>query len=243
VGNPDASAARLRYCSRLKPTTFRLVLPHTTRPLAGAPITVGFCPTRYIGSNLYVSPILAAPLPGSVKATQSSQERAALTESERRPAASGSYRRPQLCRTSQLRIRTIHSSAGLGKAGAYIAFTNESRIACELAGWPRLVAITTAGKALAGRDVPPSAFPATTAKAPAPIVKLSPGRRADAAFLAADGAATRCPPSYRWLRVTPPANTKSVLVSAWVQYLGAYLPDCSAIAISPIVPAAYLQGG
>jgi hypothetical protein len=62
VGNPDASATRLRYCSRLKPTTFKLVLPHASRPLAGALIRVGFCPTAYVGSNLYVSPILAAPL-------------------------------------------------------------------------------------------------------------------------------------------------------------------------------------
>lgn len=64
VGNPDASATRLRYCSRLKPTTFRLVLPHTGQPKASTPITVGFCPTRHIGSNLYVSPILVAPLAG-----------------------------------------------------------------------------------------------------------------------------------------------------------------------------------
>ena len=64
VGNPDASATRLRYCSRLKPTTFKLVLPHTSGPIAGTPIAVGFCPTKYIGSDLYVSPILAAPLSG-----------------------------------------------------------------------------------------------------------------------------------------------------------------------------------
>lgn len=147
------------------------------------------------------------------------------------------------CRASQLKIRTIHSSAGLGKAGAYIAFTNVSRAACELTGWPKLVAITAAGKASTARDVPPSAFPATTAKIPAPIVKLSSGNRADAAFLAADGAASRCPPSYTSLRVTPPGLTKSIILSAWVRYLGAYLPDCSTIVVSPVVPAAYLQGG
>jgi hypothetical protein len=62
VGNPDASAARLRYCSRVAGTTFKLVLPHVGGPIGGALIGVGFCPTKDLGSYLYVSPILAAPL-------------------------------------------------------------------------------------------------------------------------------------------------------------------------------------
>lgn len=148
------------------------------------------------------------------------------------------------CRTSQLKIATINSGAGMAKAWAYIGFTNESPSGCELAGWPTLVAITKTGEASTARDVvPPSAFPATTSKIPAPIVKLAPGRRADVVFLAADGAATRCPPSFRRLRVTPPGNTQSVLLSAWVCYLGAYLPNCSTIWVSPVVPPAYLQKG
>ena len=146
------------------------------------------------------------------------------------------------CRTSQLKIATINSGAGLSKAWAYIGFTNASRRECELAGWPRLVAITKTGEASTARDVvPPSAFPITSSKVPASIVKLAPGRRADIAFLAADGAATRCPPAFQRLRVTPPGNTQSVLLSAWVPYLGAYLPNCSTIWVSPVVPPGYLQ--
>jgi hypothetical protein len=156
------------------------------------------------------------------------------------PAGSASIR---TCRTSQLKITTVRSGAGLGQAWAYIGLTNRSQAACELEGWPTLVAITKTGKASTAHNVSPSGFPATTAKIPAPIVKLAPGKRADVAFSAAEGAATRCPPSYRRLQVTPPGNTKSVLLSAWVQYLGAYLPDCSTIWVSPVVPPTYLQKG
>jgi hypothetical protein len=147
------------------------------------------------------------------------------------------------CHTSQLKIARIRSGAGGGQAWVYIGFTNESQAGCELAGWPSLVAITKAGKASTARDVSPIGFPATTAKIPAPIVKLAPWKRADVAFRGADGGATRCPPSYRWLRVTPPGSTKSVRLSAWVPYLGAYLPQCSTVWVSPVVPPAYLQKG
>jgi Protein of unknown function (DUF4232) len=63
LGNPDASAEQLRHCSRVAATRFKLLLPDSTRAVEGAPVTAGFCPTTYVGSDLYVSPILDRPAP------------------------------------------------------------------------------------------------------------------------------------------------------------------------------------
>jgi hypothetical protein len=156
-------------------------------------------------------------------------------------------RRGHACHTSQLSIRTFHSFAGLDHSGAYIAFTNQSRTACELTGWPKLMAITAARQASAAVDWPAASFEVTATGIGVPVVKLSPGKRADAEFKASDGpirlGEKRCPPSYRWLRVTPPGNSNSVVRSAWVRYLGANLPACSRIALSPVLPASDLMGG
>jgi hypothetical protein len=122
----------------------------------------------------------------------------------RQQAAAGSAF-ARTCRTSQLKITTIHSGAGLGTSGAYIAFANESGAACQLTGWPRVVAVTAAGHPSPARDYPAPSFTVTTTGIGVPAVRLSPGERADAAFSAADNPGpgeTRCPPSYRWLRVT-----------------------------------------
>ncbi len=149
------------------------------------------------------------------------------------------------CHTSQLRIRTFHSFAGLGHSGAYIAFTNQSRTACDLRGWPKLMTVTAAGHASAADDWPASSFEVTHTGIGIPVVKLAPGKRADAEFKASDNnrTGTRCPPSYRWLRVTPPDNTRSVVLTAWVRYLDAYLPSCAGVALSTVLPASNFMGG
>lgn len=150
------------------------------------------------------------------------------------------------CRASQLKIKTIHSYAGLAHSGAYIAFTNQSPVRCELTGWPKLVAITAAGKATRATDGPASSFTVTTRGIGIPVVKLAPGERADASFVAADDPGPgmkKCPPSYRWLRVTPPGNSTSVVLSAWVRYLDAYLPACGGVGVSPVMPRSDLYGG
>jgi hypothetical protein len=161
----------------------------------------------------------------------------------RRPPATAELALTRACRTSQLQITTIYSYAGLGSSGAYISFTNQSRTPCELTGWPKLVAITSARHPFAAMHDPASSFEVTKTGIGIPVVKLAPGKRADAEFKTRDGAATRCPPSYRWLRITPPTNTKSVVVTAWIRYLGAYLPSCGGIGVSPVLPAADLMGG
>jgi uncharacterized protein DUF4232 len=165
-----------------------------------------------------------------------------ITDGAARPPAAGSAV-AHSCSTRQLKITTIHSFAGLGHSGAYIAFTNESRRTCALRGWPKLVAITAAGRTSEAVDYPASSFEVTGTGIGVPVVRLNPGQRADAEFKAVDGAVNRCPPSYRWLHVTPPDNNKSVRITAWVRYLGAYLPSCGGVAVSPVLPRLDLMGG
>jgi hypothetical protein len=79
-----------------------------------------------------------------------------------------------------------------------------------------------------------------------PVVALRHGEQADAVFTGSDVAGpgtTTCPPSYRHLRVTPPGSSRSVLLSAWLPYLDAYLPACGPIEVSMVVPASALYHG
>jgi len=79
-------------------------------------------------------------------------------------------------------------------------------------------------------------------------VTIRPGGRADAVFTGHDvpaGTADRCPPSYRQLKVTPPGNKQDAVIPAWLPApaLGIYMPACSQIVISQVVPSAALYHG
>jgi hypothetical protein len=80
-----------------------------------------------------------------------------------------------------------------------------------------------------------------------PVVTIKPGALAEAVFTGHDvpTGARSCPPSYRHLRVTPPGDLQSVVISAWLPApsLGEYLPACSPIWITPVVPPSELYQG
>jgi hypothetical protein len=152
-----------------------------------------------------------------------------------------------ICRRAQLSIRMVRSGAGLGTASGVIAFTNTSSATCQLRGWPTLLSITAAhrvsrAKAVAGSEVVGSAITGT------PTVSIRPGRAAYAIFLGADGPATfvepdgkqrttPCRSPFHILKITPPGDYQSVSVSAWIPYLGKYLPACGTIIVSPVMTA------
>jgi hypothetical protein len=74
-----------------------------------------------------------------------------------------------------------------------------------------------------------------------PVVTLRHGGLAVAVFTGGDNPGsgkTRCGAPYRRLRVTPPGNFRSVELSAWLPYLDGYLPSCTRIEISFVVPNA-----
>jgi hypothetical protein len=147
------------------------------------------------------------------------------------------------CRTAQLHVWVTHTGAALGTVGGYLAFTNRGT-ACTLRGWPTLTA--------AGPGISTTAIHVhTTMFGPyvggngkyvtgAPIVRLRHGQTAVAAFTAGDNPGegqTRCPPSFRRLRVTPPGNATTVEISSWLAYYGRELPSCTGIKVSMVVPA------
>jgi uncharacterized protein DUF4232 len=148
------------------------------------------------------------------------------------------------CSTGQLHVWVARSGVALGTVGGYLAFTNRGST-CTLRGWPTLTALgpgvsTTAvhvRTTMFGPYVRGTGKPVTGT----PLVLLRRGRTAVAAFTAGDNPGegqTRCPPSFRRLRVTPPGNTSSVEVSSWIAYYGRELPSCTGIEESPVVPAA-----
>jgi hypothetical protein len=150
------------------------------------------------------------------------------------------------CQTSQLKVKVVFSAVAAGTAGGYIGFTNRASAPCRLTGWPKFVALTRAGASTTALHVRSTMFgPRPTIKG-APVVTLRHGERADAGFTGGDNPGpgkTTCPPPYRHLRVTPPGNSRSVLISAWLPSYGHYLPACTQIEVSMIVPGSALYRG
>ena len=149
----------------------------------------------------------------------------------------------RICRTAQLHVWVTHTGAAAGTVGGYLAFTNRGPSACRLSGWPTLTAFRP-GKATTAVRVHATMFgPYEGGQGPyvrgVPVVRLRHGQTAVAAFTAGDHGPTsaECPPPYRQLRVTPPANTASVVVPAWIAWYAQNLPSCTGIEVSMVVPA------
>ncbi len=161
-------------------------------------------------------------------------------------SASAVRLRSSPCTTAQLKIRLIHSGAAAGTVGGYIAFTNRASVPCRLSGWPTLVATAATGKSTAAVHRRSTMFGPSPLMKGVPVVTLHPGQRADAVFTVGDNPGpgqTICPSPYRHLRITPPGNTRSVLISAWLPYYNQYLPACTSIDVSMVVPAGALYHG
>jgi hypothetical protein len=141
-----------------------------------------------------------------------------------------------------LKIRMVRSLVAAGNVGGFVGFTNRGSAPCRLTGWPTLVA-TRAGAAATARHVRSTMFGPSDTRVR--TVTLRYGERADAVFAGSDIALSgeTCPPPYRRLRVTPPGNSGSVVLSAWLRSLDAYLPSCSPIVVTMVVPASTLYKG
>ena len=140
------------------------------------------------------------------------------------------------CVTSQLKISLTNTSALAGQAGGYLKFTNNSGTPCRMTGWPAVTGLTAKGQATHLRHLQLSMFGAWHYSAPPPVVALQPGDSAYAIVAADDkpaGSSTRCPASYTRLRVSPPGDSGSVTISAWLPDAGSYLPSCASANGSP----------
>jgi len=144
----------------------------------------------------------------------------------------------------------VGSYAGLGHAGGIIGFTNRSSTTCRLTGWPTLVALSNTGRTATALheagELQGHLMPEHPRIPALPSVILRPGQRADAVFGGTDNPdlhGTRCRSFIRYLRVTPPGNAHSVVLSAWIGWLGGYLPACQRIGVSMVVPRSDLYHG
>ena len=150
------------------------------------------------------------------------------------------------CRMGQLVVRRGHSMAGLGSAGEYLSFTNASKRSCRIGGWPTLALINARGAVSHSVIRVPERPPSYTSPARAAAFILRPRQHADAAFAGSDGPTKNnrpCGPSYRKLRVGLPGSSETRILSAWIPYLDAYMPDCSQIALGPLAPSSALYHG
>jgi hypothetical protein len=139
------------------------------------------------------------------------------------------------CTTSQLKIAITNSGALGGQAGGYLKFTNDGAGACQLTGWPSVVALTSAGQGTTLKRAQSTMYGAWQAPAQLPTLKLGPGDSAYA-VVAADDQPTGnggCPAPYRQLRVTPPGSSASVTVTAYLPGAQTYLPACTSAAGAP----------
>jgi hypothetical protein len=140
------------------------------------------------------------------------------------------------CVTSQLKISIIDTGALAGQAGGYLRFTNNSHTLCRMSGWPVVIGLTATGGATRLRNLQSTMFGAWHYTAPPPVVTLGPGDSAYAVVAAddqPDGGNTSCPAPYVRLRVSPPADSGNVTISAWLPGAGSYLPACASAGGSP----------
>ncbi len=140
------------------------------------------------------------------------------------------------CDTSQLRISLIDTGALAGQAGGYLKFTNHTGAACRMSGWPSVTGLTATGQATPLRRMQTSMFGAWHYTAPPAVLILKPGDAGYAVVAADDkpaGDNTRCPAPYERLRVSPPGDSDSVTISAWLPGAATYLPACTSSDGSP----------
>src|SRR5215831_19243333 len=149
------------------------------------------------------------------------------------------------CTTSQLTITlTRKDAAVMGEEGGYLRFANSGPAACQIGGWPAVTAVTAAGKTIrAARAWHGTMLGDWRYTPPLPVLRLAPGAAAYAVLAAGDHSAstTRPCPAVRWLRVSPPAGSGHVTLSARL-YGHVYLPACTsfrgttAIQFSAVLP-------
>ncbi len=126
--------------------------------------------------------------------------------------ASSSRPAPAACTPAQLRV-TAAFSQGAGQHAIYdLRFTNVSRTACTLHGYPG-VSLVTAGNSSGRRIGSPRPLIMQT---PGPAVTLAPGQRALALLGVAETVlftGSSCSPvAAHWLKVYPPTARQAVYV-------------------------------
>jgi uncharacterized protein DUF4232 len=205
--------------------------PAVSRSRTGAAArgrTVSFGVLAVVACGLVMTACGSQNPPGAASSAATSS--AGTTMSPSSPSAVGA------CVTAQLKISLTNTGALAGQAGGYLKFTNDSGIPCRMSGWPAVIGLTAAGQGTRLRRMQSSMFGAWHYTAPSPVITLQPGDSAYAIVAADDkpaGGNSRCPAPYVRLRVSPPGDSGSETLSAWLPGAVSYLPTCRSADGSP----------
>jgi len=175
---------------------------------------------------------------GTPSTAASAKATPASNPASRSPANSPA--RLRTCPASQLTIKLIYGGPAAGTVGGVIGFSNHGSTRCQLAGWPTLIAAGPARRVNGEHTL--SVFAGPTLTRP-PVVTIKPGALAVAVLAGGDHpgpGSVKCPLPFRRLLVAPPGSTRATAISAWIPNFDAYLPACTPIRISPVIPASDL---
>jgi|SRR5579875_1702473 len=178
------------------------------------------------------APSAPSTAPSTASSTGPSTGAAATTTAPRSAPAGGGGE----CTASQLKVSLVHTGAAAGQAGGYLEFSNDSSTSCQMTGWPSVTGLTAAGKATPMRHAQSTMYGAWQRVSPAPVLTLGPGDAAYAVVVSDDlpaNNAPSCPDPYTHLRVSPPASSAGVVISAWLPGARTYLPSCTSATGSP----------
>jgi hypothetical protein len=194
--------------------------------VAAVGLAIGACSSPPTGSAR-----TSAPRPAS-SAGDSASPRAGNAAAA--PAASAAS--VPVCQTQNLKIAIGPTGAAAGMSGGDLEFTNTSSTGCQRQGWPQLVGVTASGATATAVQVHSTQFgPFNGGTVSAVLVNA--GATAGVVFIVG---VNSCTETYQTLHVTPPGNTNSVVVSAWLPQVKTYLPACGPINVSPVVLASSL---
>jgi hypothetical protein len=199
------------------------------RLAGGAGLAVAACALALTGCGSQAAPTAIATAGRSVGPT-------ATPSATPSPSASpGQGAATDACGTSQLKVSLTNSGALGGQAGGYLKFTNDGATACQLTGWPSVVALTSAGQGTTLKHAQSTMYGAWQAPAQLPTLKLEPGDSAYAVVAADDQPAGNgsCPAPFMHLRITPPGSSASVVVTAYLPGARTYLPACTTVSGAP----------
>ncbi len=190
--------------------------------------TVSFGVLAVVACGLAMTACGSQNPPGAASSATTSSAGTTMSPSSRSAGAA--------CVTAQLKISLTNTGALAGQAGGYLKFTNDSGIPCRMSGWPAVIGLTAAGQGTRLRRMQSSMFGAWHYTAPSPVITLQPGDSAYAIVAADDKPAagnSRCPAPYVRLRVSPPGDSGSETLSAWLPGAVSYLPTCRSADGSP----------
>lgn len=153
------------------------------------------------------------------------------------PAASASA--APACAGSELKVTVFGGAAATASIAGEIGFTNAGVAPCRLAGYPVVTGVTASGAQVSAGHLASTEFGPGTAGITA--VLLAPHATAVAVVVGNDvlgACASGTEPTFRYLRIRPPGSAAGITASALLPALGAYLPDCGKIGVTPVASAA-----